>query len=211
MAAASSGVIIAVPAQTGQRGRGVPRCAVETTTRSMISTVVTVLFLTPAPSSGHQRPALYAAATQRPAPGLRSVPQPVAAEGAIHAPFGKSGDRARGIGRRLCRGRRRRAVATALFAERLPVVASLHSFETEFRAVLCAVVESDEEHPTRSSPGSVGLPDVVVLVRRGAVAQATAARGDSFFYDCAGLTCVARDRARRGVTRGEDRQPLIPA
>src|SRR5215207_3872038 len=71
-------------------------------------------------------------------------------------------------------------------------------FETEFREVLGAVVESEDEHPTRPSPGSVGLPDVVVLIRCGVVAQATAARGDSYFYDRAGLARIARNRARRG-------------
>jgi hypothetical protein len=85
-----------------------------------------------------------------------------------------------------------------------------HLSEAEFGEVLGVVVESDDKHPTRSSPGSVGLPDVVVLVAGGVVAQAAAARRDGFFYDRAGLARVAGNPARRGITSGEDRQTLIP-
>jgi len=62
----------------------------------------------------------------------------------------------------------------------LPVkISCLNLFETEFRQVLAAVVEFDNEHSTSPFPGPVGFPDVAVLACGRVVTQTAAARVES--------------------------------
>lgn len=67
-------------------------------------------------------------------------------------------------------------------------------FESEFRQVFAAVVESHNEQPACSSPASVSLPDVAVQVRGRVVVQTAVARSDCFFNERARFVRIACNR-----------------
>ena len=73
-------------------------------------------------------------------------------------------------------------------------ISCLNLFEAEFRQVLAAIVESDDEHSTTSFPGFIRSPDVAVLIRGRVVTQSAAACVDRFFNHRAGVACVALNR-----------------
>ena len=91
-------------------------------------------------------------------------------------------------------------------------MAKLSSFllELEERFTRRAVIELQDQLATRPFPRLVGLPDVVVAIRRRVVAQATCACGDGFL-DVIGRASRAGDLRRLRIARHEDVQPLIAA
>src|SRR5229473_2837597 len=68
----------------------------------------------------------------------------------------------------------------------LSQISCLNLFEAEFRQVLAAVVEFDNEHPASPFPTLVSFPDVAVLVCGRVVTQTAAARVEARVYVSAG-------------------------
>lgn len=75
--------------------------------------------------------------------------------------------------------------------------------ELEQRLARRAVIELQDQLATRVLPRFLGFPDILVLIRRGVVAEAARARRDGFFDGVGRRAAAARDLLRgREATYG---------